>query len=82
MTSRLRDLIKLVRSCKTAAEERAVVAKECAAIRTAFKDEDSENRYSFHLCCTFYHINLNMGVVGVVYHLSCTRRSWGFFFVL
>jgi hypothetical protein len=45
MSIRLRDLIKVVRSCKTAAEERAVIAKECAAIRTAFKDEDSENRY-------------------------------------
>jgi AP-1 complex subunit gamma-1 len=44
MSIRLRDLIKVVRSCKTAAEERAVIAKECAAIRTAFKDEDSENR--------------------------------------
>jgi len=45
MSIRLRDLIKVVRSCKTAAEERAVIAKECAAIRTAFKDEDSENRH-------------------------------------
>jgi hypothetical protein len=31
------ELIRLVRLCKTAAEERAAVAKECAAIRTAFK---------------------------------------------
>lgn len=46
MSIRLRELIKVVRSCKTAAEERAVIAKECAAIRTAFKDEDSENRYA------------------------------------
>lgn len=45
MSIRLRDLIKIVRSCKTAAEERAVIAKECAAIRTAFKDEDSDNRH-------------------------------------
>lgn len=45
MSIRLRELIKVVRSCKTAAEERAVIAKECAAIRTAFKDEDSENRH-------------------------------------
>jgi AP-1 complex subunit gamma-1 len=45
MSIRLRDLIKVVRGCKTAAEERAVIAKECAAIRTAFKDEDSENRH-------------------------------------
>lgn len=37
MSVKLRDLIRNVRSCKTAAEERAIVAKECALIRTAFK---------------------------------------------
>lgn len=42
---RLRDLIKEVRNCKTAADERAVVNKECAAIRTAFKEEDAEYRH-------------------------------------
>ena len=41
MTSRLRDLIRCVRECKTAAEERAVVAKESAALRTSFKNENS-----------------------------------------
>jgi AP-1 complex subunit gamma-1 len=45
MSTRLRDLIKAVRSCKTAAEERAVVSKECALIRTSFKDDDSDNRH-------------------------------------
>ena len=45
MTMRLRDLIKEVRNCKTAADERAVVNKECAAIRTAFKEEDAEYRH-------------------------------------
>jgi AP-1 complex subunit gamma-1 len=39
MTSRLRDLIRSVRACKTQADERAVVNKESAAIRTAFKDD-------------------------------------------
>jgi hypothetical protein len=34
-----RELIRAVRACKTLAEERETIAKECAAIRTAFKDE-------------------------------------------
>ncbi|KAF2075496.1 hypothetical protein CYY_003188 [Polysphondylium violaceum] len=44
MSAKLRDLIKTVRSCKTAAEERAQIAKESAAIRTAMKEEDVEAR--------------------------------------
>ncbi|ORX46656.1 hypothetical protein BCR36DRAFT_585122 [Piromyces finnis] len=37
----LKDLIKAVRACKTAADERAVIAKESANIRTSFKEDDS-----------------------------------------
>ncbi|EGC34223.1 clathrin-adaptor gamma chain Ap1g1 [Dictyostelium purpureum] len=44
MSIKLRDLIKTVRSCKTAAEERAQIAKESAQIRTAMKEEDVESR--------------------------------------
>jgi len=45
MSMRLRDLIKAVRACKTAAEERGVIAKECANIRTSFKEEETEYRH-------------------------------------
>ncbi|KFM28799.1 AP-1 complex subunit gamma-2 [Auxenochlorella protothecoides] len=45
MTMRLRDLIKHVRAAKTAAEERNVIAKESAALRKAFKEQDSTYRH-------------------------------------
>jgi hypothetical protein len=34
-----RDLIKAVRKCRTAAEERALIAKESAAMRAEFRDQ-------------------------------------------
>ncbi|KAH6557595.1 hypothetical protein KP509_1Z105200 [Ceratopteris richardii] len=40
MGTRLRDMIRSIRACKTAAEERAVVKKECAALRTAFNENE------------------------------------------
>ena len=45
MPLQLRDLIRAVRACKTAAEERAVISKECALIRTAIKEEDEQFRH-------------------------------------
>ncbi|KAJ3033584.1 clathrin associated protein complex large subunit [Rhizophlyctis rosea] len=42
---RLKDLIKQIRACKTAADERAVIAKESAFIRTSFKEENVETRH-------------------------------------
>jgi hypothetical protein len=37
MTNSLKDFIRQVRDCRTTAEERAIVAKECAMIRTSLK---------------------------------------------
>ncbi|WWC89432.1 uncharacterized protein L201_004356 [Kwoniella dendrophila CBS 6074] len=42
----LKALIKAIRSCKTLADERAVIQKESAAVRTSFKEEDSFTRYN------------------------------------
>ncbi|KAJ2877819.1 clathrin associated protein complex large subunit, partial [Coemansia asiatica] len=40
---RLKDLIRAVRVCKTAADERSVIQRESAAIRTSFKEADSHD---------------------------------------
>lgn len=41
---RVKDMIRAVRACKTAQDERDLVNKECAFIRTSFKDEDQDGR--------------------------------------
>ncbi|XP_028077047.1 AP-1 complex subunit gamma-2-like isoform X5 [Camellia sinensis] len=42
LLARIWDMIRAIRDCKTAAEERAVVRKECAAIRAAVDDNDQD----------------------------------------
>ncbi|KIJ55329.1 hypothetical protein M422DRAFT_151443 [Sphaerobolus stellatus SS14] len=42
----LKALIKAIRACKTLAEERDLIQKESAYIRTSFKSEDSSMRYN------------------------------------
>lgn len=41
----IRELIRAVRACKTAAEERDVIAKESAALREAFREQDPRYRH-------------------------------------
>eukprot|EP00392_Amoebophrya_sp_AT5.2_P003401 g3406.t1 len=56
MSIKLRELIRNIRTCKTAAEERAVIAKECAAIRTAFREEDGGYRHRNVAKLLFIHM--------------------------
>ncbi|KAI6010702.1 adaptin N terminal region-domain-containing protein [Pisolithus orientalis] len=42
----LKSLIKGIRSCKTIADERALIQQESAAIRASFREEDSYARYN------------------------------------
>jgi AP-1 complex subunit gamma-1 len=44
MSMTLRELIRAVRACKTAADERAVISKEVALVRTLMKEERPELR--------------------------------------
>ncbi|XP_074300275.1 AP-1 complex subunit gamma-2-like [Silene latifolia] len=54
--TRLRDMIRSIRACKTAAEERAVVRKECAAIRAAISENDPGYRHRNMAKLMFIHM--------------------------
>ena len=56
MSMKLRDLIRNVRACKTAAEERAVIAKESAMIRTAIREEQEHYRHRNVAKLLFMHM--------------------------
>lgn len=54
--TRLRDMIRAIRACKTAAEERGVVRKECAAIRAAINENDQDYRHRNLAKLMFIHM--------------------------
>ncbi len=56
MSIKLRELIRMVRACKTAAQERAVIAKESALIRTSFKEDDPAMRHRNVAKLLFIHM--------------------------
>ncbi|KAL8227507.1 hypothetical protein R6Q57_015091 [Mikania cordata] len=49
-------MIRAIRACKTAAEERAVVRKECASIRAAVSDNDNDYRHRNLAKLMFIHM--------------------------
>ncbi|GKY94931.1 hypothetical protein MPSEU_000458000 [Mayamaea pseudoterrestris] len=56
MSMKLRELIRKVRACKTVAEERAVIAKESAMIRTAIREEQVHFRHRNVAKLLFMHM--------------------------
>ena len=70
MSMKLRELIRQVRSCKTAAEERAVIAKECAAIRDSFKA--GETSYLHRNISKLLFINM-MGYPTLFGQMECVK---------
>lgn len=56
MSIKLRELIRQIRACKTKQEERTVVARECALIRTAFKEDDNQFRHRNVAKLLFIHM--------------------------
>ncbi|KAM3344441.1 AP-1 complex subunit gamma-2 isoform X1 [Capsicum galapagoense] len=54
--TRLRDMIRAIRACKTAAEERGVVRKECAAIRASISENDPAYRHRNLAKLMFIHM--------------------------
>ncbi|GMN41659.1 hypothetical protein TIFTF001_010873 [Ficus carica] len=49
-------MIRAIRACKTAAEERAVVRKECAAIRASINENDQDYRHRNLAKLMFIHM--------------------------
>ncbi|KAG8480869.1 hypothetical protein CXB51_025487 [Gossypium anomalum] len=55
------DMIRAIRSCKTAAEERAVVRKECAAIRASISENDQDYRtVTLQSSCSFTCLDIQL----------------------
>ena len=80
MSLKLRDLIRQVRACKTAAEERAVIAKESAMIRTAIREEQEHYRHRNVAKLLFMHMLGESG--GLIFHarpLRCKDCTYVFY---
>lgn len=76
--TRLRDLIRQIRAARTAAEERTVVNKECAYIRSTFREEDSVWRCRNIAKLLYIHM---LGYVKKIWndnniHTACNNRVY------
>ena len=76
-TVRVRDLIRVVRSCKTAQAERDVINKECAYIRTAFKGDDNDARARNMAKLLYIHMlgyPAHFGQVSNIFHQNLPEK--------
>lgn len=55
MSMKLGEIIKAVRACKTAEEERSVINKEAAEIRNLPKDQSDQLKARNILKCIYMH---------------------------
>ncbi len=66
---RLRELIRTIRTARTQAEEREMIQKECAAIRSSFREEDNTYR------CRNVAKLLYMHMLGYPAHFGQVRKT-------
>lgn len=67
---RLRELIRTIRTARTQAEEREMIQKECAAIRSSFREEDNTYR------CRNVAKLLYMHMLGYPAHFGQVRATF------
>ena len=66
----MKDLISEVRDCKTQQQERAVVAKELAEIRSSFKRDEQEYRQRNMAKLIYLH---TLGYTTTFAHMECIK---------
>lgn len=69
---RTKDFIRRVRSCKTASDERALVAKESAAIRNSFKGSSVGREQRYHSLSKLVYIYL-LGYPSIFGQVECMK---------
>ncbi|KAM9500755.1 AP-1 complex subunit gamma-like 2 [Clarias gariepinus] len=75
---RLQEMIRAIRSARTQAEERAVIQRECAAIRAQFRQTDTEGR--FHNLAKLLYVHMlgypaHFGQMECVHMIASSRYS-------
>ena len=79
---RVKELVRRIRNCKTIQDERNTIQKECALIRTSFKEEEADLRARnvskllyIHMLGYPAHFGQVSSYVNIV-SLSCCANRW------